>query len=103
MGQQRVAAEHGPEALRSMYAGNGAAGGNEKNAPFGQTKPPWQNIRDSKPVYLTLLRLNSAPQRQKAAFCDPVTEVLRKKVYTIRKVSDAVDVVKLPATTPSPN
>jgi len=50
MGQQLVAAEHGPEALRSMYAGNGAAGGNEKNALFGHKKPPWQKIRETNPV-----------------------------------------------------
>ena len=50
MGQQLVAAEHGPEALRSMYAGNGAAGGNEKNALFGHKKPPWQKIREANPV-----------------------------------------------------
>ena len=45
VGQKFFAGEHGLQALRGAHAGNGAAGGDEKNALFGHKKPPWQKIR----------------------------------------------------------
>ena len=50
VGQQFLTGEHGLEALLGAHAGDGTAGGDEKNALFGHKKPPWQKIRETNPV-----------------------------------------------------